>query len=145
MIQRIFLYHALPGADVRIVQMSSELHRATFGGPGPFGGKFKSIEEFKEDIGPSNLYARTKACVLLFTKVFHFFRSAFSLWLTPRFFVVGHRTASSSPSFSYSRLRYSPRSCSNWPTRSIQTRLRRNRRSHHGRCHSPFHEETRSR
>ncbi|KAK4699834.1 hypothetical protein P7C70_g6420, partial [Phenoliferia sp. Uapishka_3] len=58
----------LPGADVRIVSMSSELHRATFGGPGSFGGKFANDKEFSEDIGPSNLYARTKACVLLFTK-----------------------------------------------------------------------------
>ncbi|KAL8291739.1 hypothetical protein RQP46_001997 [Phenoliferia psychrophenolica] len=58
----------LPGADVRIISMSSELHRATFGGPGTFGGKFASKREFSEDIGQSNLYARTKLCVLLFTE-----------------------------------------------------------------------------
>lgn len=57
----------LPGTDVRIVQMSSELHRATFGGPSEtFGGKrFATKEEFKEEIGPSNVYARTKLAVIL--------------------------------------------------------------------------------
>lgn len=45
----------LPGADVRIVSMSSELHRATFGGPGTFGGKFKDLSEFSADVGQSNL------------------------------------------------------------------------------------------
>ncbi|GAA5877881.1 hypothetical protein JCM16303_000272 [Sporobolomyces ruberrimus] len=57
----------LPGADVRIVSMSSELHRATFGGPGEsFGGhKFASEDEFKQDIGPSNLYARSKLADIL--------------------------------------------------------------------------------
>ncbi|GAA5938615.1 uncharacterized protein JCM15063_005370 [Sporobolomyces koalae] len=57
----------LPGTDVRIVSMSSELHRATFGGPGEkFGGtKFGSEEEFKQDIGPSNLYARSKLADIL--------------------------------------------------------------------------------
>lgn len=51
--------------------MSSELHRATFGGPNETfgGGKFASVEEFKEDVGPSNLYARTKLAVTLFNKV----------------------------------------------------------------------------
>ncbi|ORY84742.1 hypothetical protein BCR35DRAFT_290319 [Leucosporidium creatinivorum] len=60
----------LPNTDVRIIQMSSELHRATFGGPNETfgGGKFASEEEFKEDIGPSNLYARTKLAVTLFNK-----------------------------------------------------------------------------
>jgi hypothetical protein len=61
----------LPNTDVRIVQMSSELYRATFGGPGEShgGGKFASENEFREDIGPSNLYARSKLAVILFTKV----------------------------------------------------------------------------
>lgn len=60
----------LPGADVRIIQMASELHRATFGGPGPkYGGrKFADEEEFKEDAGQNGLYARTKLGVILFTK-----------------------------------------------------------------------------
>lgn len=57
----------LPGADVRIVQMSSELHRATFGGPSEtFGGhRFSTKQEFKEEIGPSNVYGRTKLAVIL--------------------------------------------------------------------------------
>jgi len=57
----------LPGTDVRVVQMSSELHRATFGGPSPtFGGcKFATKDEFKEEIGPDNVYARTKLAVIL--------------------------------------------------------------------------------
>lgn len=57
----------LPGTDVRVVQMSSELHRATFGGPSETfgGGRFATKEEFKEEIGPSNVYARTKLAVIL--------------------------------------------------------------------------------
>ena len=57
----------LPNTDVRIVSMSSELHRATFGGPGEnWGGdKFATEEEFKKDIGPSNLYARSKLADIL--------------------------------------------------------------------------------
>lgn len=40
------------------------------GGPGPvFGGdKLATKEEFKQELGPNNLYARTKLAVLLFTK-----------------------------------------------------------------------------
>lgn len=51
--------------------MSSELHRATFGGPSPNlgGDKFSTTDEFKKDVGQSNLYARTKLAVQLFTKV----------------------------------------------------------------------------
>lgn len=50
--------------------MSSELHRATFGGPGEnFGGeKFATEEEFKRDIGPSNLYARSKLADILLVR-----------------------------------------------------------------------------
>lgn len=60
----------LPNSDVRIVQMSSEFHRLPkMGGPEVFDGKFASVEEFKKDVGQAGLYARTKECVLLFTKV----------------------------------------------------------------------------
>ena len=64
---------AMPGTDVRIVSMSSELHRATFGGPSATfgGGRFESVDEFKQDVGPQNLYARTKVAVILQTKVRH--------------------------------------------------------------------------
>lgn len=61
-----------PDADVRIIQMSSELHRATLpSGPSTWlgGSKFKDEEEFKKDVGPNGLYARTKLGVILFTKV----------------------------------------------------------------------------
>lgn len=61
-----------PDSDVRIVQMSSELHRATLpSGPSPGlgGSKFKEEDEFKKDVGPNGLYARTKLGVILFTKV----------------------------------------------------------------------------
>ncbi|GAA5947787.1 hypothetical protein JCM10213_002112 [Rhodosporidiobolus nylandii] len=59
-----------PTSDVRIVLEASELHRATFGGPSPnFGGnKFREIDEFKQDVGPANLYARTKLAVILQAK-----------------------------------------------------------------------------
>ncbi|BGP50833.1 hypothetical protein JCM10450v2_006759 [Rhodotorula kratochvilovae] len=51
-----------PEADVRFISMASEMHRFTFGGPGEkYGGdRFATEEEFKRDIGPTNLYARTK-------------------------------------------------------------------------------------
>ncbi|KAM0791825.1 hypothetical protein ACM66B_004084 [Microbotryomycetes sp. NB124-2] len=57
-------------ASPRIVTMSSELHRATFGGPNPtFGGdKFRSINEFKKAAGPTSEYARSKLGNILFTR-----------------------------------------------------------------------------
>ncbi|GAA6059338.1 hypothetical protein JCM10212_005918 [Sporobolomyces blumeae] len=60
----------LPSTDVRIVMMSSELHRTTFGGPSEtFGGtRFADEDEFKQDIGPLNLYSRTKLAVILTVK-----------------------------------------------------------------------------
>ena len=61
-----------PDADVRIIQMASELHRATLpSGPSPWlgGSKFKDEAEFSKDVGPNGLYARTKLGVILFTKV----------------------------------------------------------------------------
>lgn len=50
--------------------MSSELHRATLGGPSPLtgGDKFATTDEFKRDVGPTGLYARSKVGVTLFTK-----------------------------------------------------------------------------
>ncbi|GAA5865614.1 hypothetical protein JCM3774_002071 [Rhodotorula dairenensis] len=59
-----------PDADVRLVLQASEVHRTTFGGPSEtFGGdKFRSTEEFKKDVGPQNLYARSKLAVLLIMK-----------------------------------------------------------------------------
>ncbi|POY76415.1 hypothetical protein BMF94_0613 [Rhodotorula taiwanensis] len=61
---------AHPDADIRIVLQASELHRTTFGGPSEaFGGdKFRSVDEFKKDIGQQNLYARTKLGQLLIMK-----------------------------------------------------------------------------
>ncbi|GAA5900915.1 hypothetical protein JCM6882_005977 [Rhodosporidiobolus microsporus] len=75
----VFLSHLLPllenttkkqDADVRIVLMSSELHRTTFGGPDEnYGGnKFRDLGEFKKDVGQQNLYARTKLAVILQSK-----------------------------------------------------------------------------
>ncbi|GAA6020429.1 hypothetical protein JCM11491_000241 [Sporobolomyces phaffii] len=60
----------LPDADVRVCSMSSELHRATFGGPGEnFGGsRFETDDEFKRDVGPANLYARSKLADILLVK-----------------------------------------------------------------------------
>ncbi|GAA5985326.1 hypothetical protein JCM10908_002623 [Rhodotorula pacifica] len=59
-----------PEADVRLVLQASEMHRTTFGGPSPnFGGdKFRTTEEFKTDVGPQNLYARTKLATILIMK-----------------------------------------------------------------------------
>lgn len=75
----IFLSHLLPvlektakdpSSDVRIVIMASELHRATFGGPSEAydGTKFRDEDEFKKDIGPLALYARTKLANILTVK-----------------------------------------------------------------------------
>jgi hypothetical protein len=46
------------------------MHRFTFGGPSEeYGGsKFATVEEFKENIGPQNLYARTKLADILLVK-----------------------------------------------------------------------------
>lgn len=51
--------------------MSSELHRATFGGPSSaFGGeRFTSPDELKQELGPDNVYARSKLCAILQIKV----------------------------------------------------------------------------
>ncbi|GAA5940059.1 hypothetical protein JCM3775_003266 [Rhodotorula graminis] len=59
-----------PDADVRVVLEASELHRTTFGGPSEsFGGdKFRTVDEFKKDVGQQNLYARTKLGQILLTK-----------------------------------------------------------------------------
>ncbi|GAA5904992.1 hypothetical protein JCM8208_007654 [Rhodotorula glutinis] len=61
---------AHPDADVRVVLEASELHRTTFGGPSEsFGGdKFRTVDEFKKDVGQQNLYARTKLAQILLTK-----------------------------------------------------------------------------
>ncbi|GAA5821783.1 hypothetical protein JCM11251_001022 [Rhodosporidiobolus azoricus] len=75
----VFISHLLPilenttkkpDADVRIVLEASELHRTTFGGPSETfgGGKFRTKEEFKKDIGQQSLYARTKLAVILEAK-----------------------------------------------------------------------------
>ncbi|GAA5902907.1 hypothetical protein JCM5296_006328 [Sporobolomyces johnsonii] len=60
----------MPGTDVRVVIMSSELHRATFGGPGETwgGDKFRDEAEFKKDCGPNALYARSKLADILIIK-----------------------------------------------------------------------------
>ncbi|GAA6016801.1 hypothetical protein JCM10207_003256 [Rhodosporidiobolus poonsookiae] len=57
-------------SDVRIVLEASELHRATFGGPSEkYGGtKFADEEEFRKDVGPNSLYARTKLADILIVK-----------------------------------------------------------------------------
>ncbi|KAK4048989.1 mitochondrial 54S ribosomal protein YmL35 [Microbotryomycetes sp. JL221] len=59
-----------PNASVRIVIMSSELHRTTFGGPSEtFGGtKFSSVDEFRKEVGPVAEYSRSKLGNILFTK-----------------------------------------------------------------------------
>ncbi|GAA5847117.1 hypothetical protein JCM9279_002696 [Rhodotorula babjevae] len=61
---------AHPDADVRVVLEASELHRTTFGGPSEsFGGdKFRTVDEFRKDVGQQNLYARTKLAQILLTK-----------------------------------------------------------------------------
>ena len=50
---------------------SSELHRATTGGPSPeYGGeKFNTSEELKKEIGPMEIYARSKLAAMLQAKV----------------------------------------------------------------------------
>ncbi|GAA5905516.1 uncharacterized protein JCM6883_005355 [Sporobolomyces salmoneus] len=54
----------LPESDVRIVSMSSELHRATF-----FADiKFASEDEFKENLEPLRLYSRSKLADILLIK-----------------------------------------------------------------------------
>lgn len=60
-----------PDADVRIVLMSSELHRSTFGGPSENwgGNKFRDAGEFAKDVGPANLYGRSKVGQTLIAKV----------------------------------------------------------------------------
>ncbi|GAA5860781.1 hypothetical protein JCM1840_001962 [Sporobolomyces johnsonii] len=60
----------MPETDVRVVIMSSELHRATFGGPGETwgGDKFRDEAEFKKDCGPNALYARSKLADILIIK-----------------------------------------------------------------------------
>lgn len=52
-----------PGADVRILNMASESHRHDIGGPSKYlgGDRFRTIEEFKRDVGPAGLYGRTKS------------------------------------------------------------------------------------
>ncbi|BGP26909.1 short-chain dehydrogenase/reductase SDR family protein [Rhodotorula toruloides] len=59
-----------PDADVRFISMASEMHRFTFGGPGEKwgGSKFADEEEFKKDVGPTNLYSRTKLGNILTVK-----------------------------------------------------------------------------
>lgn len=57
----------IPGADVRIVNMASEQHRGTFGGPGTFGDKFRSEEEFKKDIGSSFVFVFSFFSILFTT------------------------------------------------------------------------------
>lgn len=59
-----------PSTDVRIVLQSSELHRATTGGPSTLvGGRaFTDEAEFKESIGPNAAYARTKLGDILLVK-----------------------------------------------------------------------------
>lgn len=49
-----------PEADVRVVLEASELHRMTFGGPSESmgGDKFRTIDEFRKDVGVQSLYAR---------------------------------------------------------------------------------------
>ncbi|BGP34578.1 hypothetical protein JCM10296v2_006400 [Rhodotorula toruloides] len=57
-------------ADVRFISMASEMHRFTFGGPGEKwgGSRFATEEEFKKDVGPNNLYSRTKLGNILTVK-----------------------------------------------------------------------------
>ncbi|GAA5853668.1 hypothetical protein JCM8547_007405 [Rhodosporidiobolus lusitaniae] len=59
-----------PDSDVRIVLMSSELQKTDFltGPGGTYGDKFRTIEEFKKDIGQDRLYARSKVAVVLEAK-----------------------------------------------------------------------------
>ncbi|GAA6054440.1 hypothetical protein JCM3770_007217 [Rhodotorula araucariae] len=59
-----------PEADVRVVLQASELHRFTFGGPSESmgGDKFRTIDEFRRDVGVQSLYARTKLGQILLTK-----------------------------------------------------------------------------
>ncbi|GAA5953678.1 hypothetical protein JCM3765_006935 [Sporobolomyces pararoseus] len=70
--QILLLSHLLPvlaetsklsDTDVRIVSMSSELHRTTFANI-----TFSSEEEFKKDLGPLRLYSRTKLADILLIK-----------------------------------------------------------------------------
>jgi WW domain-containing oxidoreductase len=49
--------------DSRIVFQSSDVHKAT-----PSSVKFESIAEMQQDLGPTNLYSRTKIAQILFTR-----------------------------------------------------------------------------
>ncbi|KAK4046927.1 hypothetical protein OIV83_005718 [Microbotryomycetes sp. JL201] len=57
-------------ASPRVISMSSELHRATYGGPSAkFGGdNFRTVDEFKKAVGPTSEYARSKLGNILFTR-----------------------------------------------------------------------------
>ncbi|GAA5900912.1 hypothetical protein JCM6882_005976 [Rhodosporidiobolus microsporus] len=59
-----------PDSDVRIVLEASEMHRFTTGGPSEKwgGSRFAEEEEFKKDVGPNGLYARTKLADILLVK-----------------------------------------------------------------------------
>ena len=52
--------------NARIVCQSSEFHRGA-----PSSTKFASKEEMNQDIGPSNLYARSKLAQVLFVRALH--------------------------------------------------------------------------
>ncbi|GAA5821785.1 hypothetical protein JCM11251_001023 [Rhodosporidiobolus azoricus] len=58
---------AHPESDVRVVLEASEMHRFTTGGPSEKAGghRFADEEEFKKDVGPNGLYARTKLADIL--------------------------------------------------------------------------------
>ncbi|GAA5980371.1 hypothetical protein JCM5350_000962 [Sporobolomyces pararoseus] len=71
----------LPDTDVRIVSMSSELHRTTFADI-----TFTSEEEFKKDIGPLKLYSRTKLADILLIK------RLVQLYLQPHSFIKAFTT-----------------------------------------------------
>jgi len=49
-----------PDTDVRVVLEASEMHRTSFGGPSESmgGDKFRTVDEFRKDVGQQNLYAR---------------------------------------------------------------------------------------
>ncbi|TNY18496.1 hypothetical protein DMC30DRAFT_52261 [Rhodotorula diobovata] len=59
-----------PDTDVRVVLEASEMHRTSFGGPSESmgGDKFRTVDEFRKDVGQQNLYARTKVGQILLGK-----------------------------------------------------------------------------
>ncbi|GAA5952301.1 hypothetical protein JCM21900_000479 [Sporobolomyces salmonicolor] len=85
----------MPETDVRVVIMASEVHRATFGGPGETwgGDKFRDEAEFKKDCGPNALYARSKLADILIVK------ALVQRYLQPPSKILAYATHPGAPAF----------------------------------------------